>query len=375
MSQIALATIPRQTVADPYVTRFVNEVTDLLKLEILQSLGNAKDPAAVPVKHTKIKVGGKVQKEYFTAGMAFTKHLNSKPVVLKKKVLEHSVNPAIFTPQLNTLRTGLNIDFKISKAVHQQINLVSKFSFFNEIYANRIIRVITDALDDVSGAGNGNSTIVHNKGLKFRLHEVKCVDETDPEFFGSDKIALGGASVDDEETVKKISQFTVGNFDDGDKKKYDPLKVLASFDLSNGTYPKTFGVFVSLAEKDNGGFGDFLNELYDSIKAEVVLVLAALGAAAGPLIGAAIGGSVGTAIGGPIGTIIGVLAGLILGALVAWIASLLQDDIFEPQVATVTLPDAAAKFTGNSLVSPLLSFNFEDFGGKYRVKYSWELRQ
>jgi len=112
-----------------------------------------------------------------------------------------------------------------------------------------------------------------------------------------------------------------------------------------------------------------------TIKAEVVLIFAALGVAAGAAIGAAIGGSVGTAVGGPIGTIIGVLAGLILGALVGWIASLLQDDIFEPQVATVTLPDAAATFAGNGLISPILSFNFEDYGGKYRVKYSWELRR
>jgi len=251
MSQISLATIPRQAIADPYVSRFVNEVTDLLKLEVLQSLGHAKDERAVPVKQSKIKVG-KTPKEYSTVGMTFTQHLNSKPSTYKKRVLDRSVTPSVFTPQLNTLRAGLNIDYKSIKPVHQQVNLASKFSFFNETYSNRIIRVINDHLDDVSGAGNGGgNTIVTNKGLKFRLHEVKCVDETDPEMFGSDEIALGGASVDDEETVKKISQFKVGNFDDGDRKQYNPVKVLSSFDLSNGTYPKTFGVFVSIAEKDN----------------------------------------------------------------------------------------------------------------------------
>jgi hypothetical protein len=68
-----------------------------------------------------------------------------------------------------------------------------------------------------------------------------------------------------------------------------------------------------------------------------------------------------------------VASGLILGALVGWLVSALQDDIFEPQVSTVTLPSASSTFDGGSLTSPTLSFTYEDFDGKYRVYYSWQI--
>ncbi len=215
--------------------------------------------------------------------------------------------------------------------------------------------------------------IVLNKGLHFRVHEVRCVKETPPAWAGSDEISWGGATVDDKGNAAKINEkFVRGDFDSGERKAYNPPEVIRTFAL-DAKYPKDFMVTLSLAEKDGGGLSKFIEELYQAIKAELQVILTALGAAAGAAIGAGIGGSVGTAIGGPLGTIIGIAAGAVLGALVGWLVGVLKDDIFSPQASSLHLPDGAATFAGGALTSPKASFNFRDHGGHYRVVYDWHL--
>lgn len=213
-----------------------------------------------------------------------------------------------------------------------------------------------------------------NRGLKFRIHRVKCVDETNPEWPGHDKIAAGGVAVDWKEESSKISEFRVGDsFDDGESKYYSPPRVLKTFSLNDAAYPADFLMVVALAEKDNGGLSQFINELWDAIKDQVQLILTAVGAAAGLAAGTAIGGTLGTAVGGPIGAIIGVAAGAIIGALVGWLIGALKDDIFEPQSAALRLPVHDSTFAGGSLTSPTMTLDFRDHGGHYRVYYSWQI--
>ena len=227
--------------------------------------------------------------------------------------------------------------------------------------------------DLIGRLGTGGGIITLNKGIKFRIHEVKCIDETNPEWPGSDEISWGGAAVDDKGTVIKIPEKRVGGgFDDGDRKTYTPPEIIKTFTLDN-IYPKEFMVTMSLAEKDSGGMSDFIQKLYEAIKAEVAAIFAALGAAAGAAIGSAIGGSVGTAIGGPLGTIIGVAAGAILGALIGWLVSVLQDDIFAPQASSLFLYSVNDTFQGGSLISPRQEFHYRDHGGHYRITYDWEI--
>lgn len=220
----------------------------------------------------------------------------------------------------------------------------------------------------------GNQQVVINKGLHFRVHQVKCIDETNPEWLGHDEIAWGGVGVDDANVTTKIPEFYVGGgFDDGDSKGYNPPKVIWSANINDLTYPKTFLVTLGLAEKDSNGLSEFINKLYEAIKAEVQLIFEALGAAAGAAVGTAIGGSVGTAIAGPLGTIIGIVAGAIIGALIGWLVGLLKDDIFPPMASSVTFNTTDDTFAGGSTVSPLLYFNYYGFGGHYRVSYTWQI--
>jgi hypothetical protein len=239
---------------------------------------------------------------------------------------------------------------------------------------SKVFGAIDDSDDGDSNGDNEPPPIQLNRGLRFRLHKVKCVDETNPEWPGDDEIAAGGVAVNWDEATTKINEFRVGNsFDDGEVKQYSPPRVLQTFSLDGASYPADFLVMMALAEKDSGGMSSFIDELWKAIKDEVQLILTAVGAAAGLAIGSGIGGTVGTAIGGPLGAIIGVAAGAILGALIGWLISALKDDIFEPQSAALRLPTQDSTFAGGSLVSPIMSLNFEDHGGYYRAYYSWEI--
>lgn len=215
-----------------------------------------------------------------------------------------------------------------------------------------------------------------NRGLEIRLKQVKCIDPTDWEL-GNDEIAMGCVFLDAEGQESKLDEFMIRNdFRAGRVKTYANEKVLKHFNLPfGGTYPKSYLAFIGLAEKDSEGFSAFLDELYTAVRAETQVILTALGAAAGAAIGAAIGGTIGTAVGGPIGTVIGIVAGLILTAIIQWLVSVLKDDIFMPQLASITLPTEYATFENNALSSPYMYLHYHDHGSHYRVKYRWVLNK
>ena len=266
---------------------------------------------------------------------------------------------------------AMNVDPAIARMIAERSKAIDIAALLRGVGGNSS----ADNDDDAGGAPNAaTSTIVLNRGLKFRLHRVKCLDETNPEWPGNDKIAAGGVAVNWDETTTTIPEFQVGSsFKDGSQKVYNPPRVLKTFSLNGAQYPADFMIAMALAEKDGGGLSKFITDLWEAIRDEVTVILTAVGAAAGAAAGVAIGGTFGTAVGGPIGTIIGVVAGAIVGALIGWLISALKDDIFEPQSAALRLPSANSTFTGGSLTSQLMSLNFRDHGGYYRAYYSWQI--
>ena len=104
--------------------------------------------------------------------------------------------------------------------------------------------------------------------LALRIHSVKCLDETGEEWrggeLGSDDIYLAGTIVDESGDTDKVPPFKVGDFDDGDIKRYAPPRVFTTFDLREGTdWPKSYFVTLVLTEKDQGGLADYLNRLIE----------------------------------------------------------------------------------------------------------------
>ncbi len=217
---------------------------------------------------------------------------------------------------------------------------------------------LTRSMRAVPGAGLTGTT---NK-LEFRIHRVKCIDETDPEFLGDDEIGMGGTTVDQSGVTRKVSPFQVrSDFDDGESQIYSPPRRFTSFDLTAGTtFPKTYVVTLVLAETDMGGLQDFINLLWDKAKGQVLA-----------WISAAVGGVIGSTV--PIlGTIIGAVVGYLVGLLVNWLITLLGDDVFPAFTTSITIPSLDHRFNGLT-DSPNASRFFSGYGGKYEVVFDWRL--
>lgn len=217
---------------------------------------------------------------------------------------------------------------------------------------------------DGSMPAEQSASLVTNK-LEFRIHKVKCLDETDPEFFGDDEISLGGTTVDQSGTLRKVDPFEVRpDFDESaghNQQVYSPPKRFASFDLTAGTtFPKSYLVTLVLAETDMGGIADFINMLWEKTKGQVLA-----------LISSAVGGAIGSTVPG-LGTIVGAAVGYVIGLFVNWLIGLLGDDVFPPFTTAITIPSMSHRFNGNT-DSPNASAIFKAFGGKYQVVFDWRL--
>lgn len=412
MSSVILAQSSHLNNAD--LEKFVQKTVELLKLESVQGINAAANPSVYKRRFSKLQVGKREVKEYSGVAEVVATKFRQKPAEIKKTIgldlgrnLEVSrqirrfavnveapdgileqvdlkqhfafINGRNFSEKtMNTMVEEFNIlaenDSAISVADRATNELRDFSSRFGAVVPTREIEGLIATIGATESSG---SRVVLNKGLSFRIHEVRCIDETNPEWIGSDSISWGGVAaqgVDNKEKVTKLKEYLVGSsFDDGDVKKFSPPKILHNFQLDQGNFPKDFLVLLSLAEKDSGGMSTFIQELYEAVKAHLQVILTALGAAAGAAIGAAIGGSVGTAIGGPLGLIIGIVAGAVVGALAAWLASALKDDIFMPEEAAIRFKRANETFAGGSLTSPRQYIHYRDHGGHYRVAFDWRI--
>jgi len=370
MKNILISNQPK--IKDPIIREFVDRTTEIMLVSINQQLLNKVDARKFKYKGKNFTVGGKKKKKYNSVATVLEKHIESQKLIDLKLFTKQFSRESLYTDRTKFL-IGKELDISSKTHIYnsKQIKTLYKHIPLKRItkkYALQFLINIATTEEESTP-----DPIIVNKGIKFQLKEVYCVDDTSE--WGDDEIAMGGTFTDSQATSTKLNEFRVHNdFRTGVSKTYSP-KILKSFAMPTGDYPQTYSAFITLAEKDHGGFSNFISELYESVKAEVQVILTALGAAAGASIGSSIGGSVGTAVGGPIGTIIGIAAGAIVGALIGALAAGLRDDVFIPQVASITLPTQGATFSNGSLTSPYYYLNFEGHGGEYRVKYRWKLNQ
>lgn len=354
----------------PEVRQMVDDVTELLKLEIVQSVRGVQRPTAV-VRGGRSAVTAEALGS--PVGALIVKQLDRLPATRRDTVREAFTLTAALrrsAQRLNVATDGRTTAAR--RPILAQVDVAQRFAGVDRSLRNLaskggiLAQLFTRPL---SGTGGG---AVANRGIRFLVDEVVCVKETSE--LGKDEIALGGIAVDADETTTILPESDLGKFKTGDRRTFNPAREMTAFNF-DGDYPKNFAVFVALAEKDLGGFSNFLAELYEGIKNEVSVVLTAIGAAAGAWIGSQVGAGMGAAIGGPLGVVIGVIAGAILGALVGWFVSITKDDIFAPQVAGLTLLSADADFGATGLTSGPLTLTFSDHGGAYQVRYNWLLRR
>lgn len=220
---------------------------------------------------------------------------------------------------------------------------------------------------DLSGLA---AAVDRAEGAKFKklglfIKKVECLEETSGP--GSDEIAMGGNKTAPDGETKLVKQFMVSNdFDEGETKTYGgDGKRFCEWNLVAGPdFPYVYGAVMVMAEKDDGGFHDFLVKLWNKVSDEVKgAVTSAVGAGIGLAIGAAFAG---------IGALIGAAVGWLVGLLVGWVISLFdnEDDIIAAKTYVMWLGAATKSYyEWAGLLGPqkLFSANFNGDGGRYRV--------
>ncbi len=250
------------------------------------------------------------------------------------------------------------------------VNLKTNASIGSQVSAMPLPAGLKLTLDQLTGVVNGLPVspvlpVTQMSNLEFRLHKVKCLDETGgfiAEKFGNDEIDLGGNAVDETGDTHNIPHFRVGsNFDDGEQVVFSPPKRFTRFNLKEGTaFPKSYFVTMILAEIDQGGLSKFQLDLLAKVKSKVIALLTK----AGILIGTT---------GGPVGAIIGVAVAFVVGKIFDLLIRIWEDDIFQPITVRVDIPSLNTRFPGGKTDSPDAVATFTGHNGKYQVTYDWRV--
>ena len=377
---------------DRTLNSFKEKAEKLIKLEIIQAISAKHKPNEYKYNFKKRNSRGK---QFRTTGTVFADRFSSLKKEDREKVYAELTSKQFADTDLKNESLSIKVDLKSEKSVLEQLDLSKEFSFMT---TNSINNGTLDALLGTKTSGSATATKASSgvtateassgvtatrakniTKLEFNLNEVKCIDATDPEktlwVTNYDEISMGGVTVSDKGEEKQISEFSVSKeFKDGTIKTYDPKTLRTFTPDTDYSENKIFLVILFMAEKDSSGFSDFLEAAYNAIKDDLEVIFAALGVAAAALVGAEIGGTIGTAIVPALGTVIGILVGLIFGALIGWIIKALKDDVFVPSdehQSLIVIPSSTSDFDGSDSLSDYMYF--EDFDGKYRVKYTWQL--
>ncbi|MDI1293422.1 MAG: hypothetical protein PSV18_11820 [Methylobacter sp.] len=244
-----------------------------------------------------------------------------------------------------------------------------------EIFASYWSRVVDDdPFKGTFGASEFEAVTPNKLGLYIR--RVKCEDETNPEWWGDDEIALGAVAIDsDGDVFNKGETYIGGGFHDGKQKTYSNW-LYHSFSLTDRIYwPKKFGITLTLAEKDWGGFSSFLNNLWKRIKDAVFNALKAAAMAAGVALATYLGLP---EFGPVIGKAIGEVVAWLLDKLIDWLIKLFGDDIFKPFTAWCNVPSLGARWnysngTWGNPWSPVNWVRYSGYGGRYLLEYQWRI--
>lgn len=264
------------------------------------------------------------------------------------------VNPADQTPVLDQI-------IRHRKATNFGLTAASA----RELFRDR--GLILYGRDGRFGFGNqegGGQDPTPRKLIQLRIHAVKCLKETHE--WGSDEISLGGLMVDDEGGIVGVPEFYVSKgFDTGETKGFNPPRPFGSFIAKKNGQKKMLLAILVLAEKDHGGFRNFLNELWSRITLQATIFAGALYALLISILpGAAMYIPVVAAVVN--GLLIGTLIGAAVTAVFILLAQLFRDDIFRPVAAALYLPSIDTPFT-----TPTEVASFSGHGGRYQLTYDW----
>ncbi len=339
---------------NPKIRKIAMRVVKQMELAMEKVVANDAEPAAFPMPQQADSVEQIIRSRY--------QQLKPEQKQLARaKLLPRAKGSAALRKQVFGDLAG--VDIRSAAPVSAQAR---KLPFPQELKLSAAeVKQITGGNGTTSRAAAAAALPITDK-LELRIHRLKCVDETGGGLFGEtgkDEMALAATIVDETGDTEKVAEREIGAFNDGDVKTFAPPLRFATFNLREGTeFPKSYFATLVLAEKDlGGGLSNFINQLLDKVKQEVISALAA-----------AIGGAIG-ASGGPIGALIGAAVGFVVGKVFELLKSLFADDIFTPKTVTVAISSLTHRFSNGATDSAEAVTRFVGHDGTYDLTYDWRV--
>ena len=211
---------------------------------------------------------------------------------------------------------------------------------------------------------------------------ILCIEETNE--LGQDHISVSILLVDPIGAVHPFGPWDCGHFSTGDAKleKWYFAGLNLGGPAESIKWPRTYTVVFTIAEKDQGGFGDFIAELIGKIQnvvhdkmTELItsLIMAKVGAAIAVELATVLGISgnfLVPGLGALVGFLVGWVLGMVIGEVFHWIEDWVKDDIFIPLTNSLTLYNPGELWNGKGISDPW-GFWWRGHGGQYELQYRW----
>ncbi len=332
----------------PELLPLAQEIVNAIELTFLKVTANFADPGTFPLGEFH---EGSLE-------MLLSKRLSALSD-LKKKIAINNVKSAI--ENLDLLREGKYSNLSAAGVIDKLKQPEPIFESASDLFLKhgKIFR------KKIKFFGEVNEDIFIRMRPEFdkialRIHRVKCLVETSGG--GDDEIELAAVITQPSGATSKLGPQVISNdFDDGEE-VYFGNWYYAFYDLWNPNhflgFPKLCQCTFILSEVDNGGLPDMVQTIYDKIKREVVAAIARK---------ANEGGSLSELL----GKAVTVVVNEGLKALFQLFKDWWEDDLFPPATVGAMIPSFDARWNG-STISPQYSCYFKDYGGLYRIDYSWQ---
>lgn len=197
------------------------------------------------------------------------------------------------------------------------------------------------------------------KHIEFRILRSRCIEQSGGALEGNNEIAFGGTAIGASNVVHKVQlPFHLEGVHTGGVFDLPPERqVFFTFDIFKDPFPRAYTVTILMSELDDGGFGDFLQSLWDKVGEFVS------GAIADAIASTSLGTAIGSVIPG-----LGTAIGAVVGALIGWLISLFhnEDDFVGTETAVLEMHGAGrSNYDRGGLDSPLglpVTLDFHDDG-------------
>lgn len=204
--------------------------------------------------------------------------------------------------------------------------------------------------------------------LALQLLNFKVPNTQDP--IGKDEVRLTGIRSNTNGTTSKAGVLSLGDFKKGQKKTYNPPKLITTFDLTlTNHYPKCGGFcFIPFEHDVGGGYEDVVDKAVAKVKEWIAKELPKAAAQAGVALGTLIGSP---QFGAILGQILGKVLGWLLGKLADLIAKWLKDDVFPVPVYLPFKAKTPAIWAEGATHGPPHNFWVSGNGGKWEWSVRW----